>query len=482
MAKQSWSNPDLTDQQVSPPGHDDRSHAAGTLKFRDPALVNLSQEYQGGFAHRRLKAAFVLVVSWGLVFGLYQVAWGSWLVLGFASLLGIQAIRLLKAKPHVLPQPLCFEADGVTVPTIALVVAAKNEELVIGTLVEQLCQVDYPDDRYEIWIVDDHSDDRTPEILADLQRTYPKLHVLRRDAHAQGGKSGALNAVLTKTQVDILAVFDADAQVPPDMLRQVLPLFENDRVGAVQTRKGILNHSLNFWTKGQSIEMMLDSFFQHQRISYTGLGELRGNGQFIRRSALAACGYFNEETITDDLDLTFRLHLNGWDIEFCIYPAVGEEGVTGLVGLWHQRNRWGEGGYQRYLDYWRLIAQNRMGTLKTIDVLSFGIMQYILPSVAIPDLMLAVAKHRVPVLAPLSTIALSLTLTGLVVGVRRVHRARFPETPLPLGGLLIQVLRGFFYMFHWFAIVGFTSIRMALLPKRLKWVKTVHSGGSVDPT
>jgi len=89
---------------------------------------------------------------------------------------------------------------------------------------------------------------------------------------------------------------------------------------------------------------------------------------------LERCGLWNEETITDDLDLTLRL--SQWDIEV-VASAVQEEGVTSAIALWHQRNRWAEGGYQRYLDYWQPIIRNRMGTRKgSVHVL---LIQYILP-------------------------------------------------------------------------------------------------------
>ena len=85
----------------------------------------------------------------------------------------------------------------------------------------------------------------------------------------------------------------------------------------------------NFWTQGQASEMMLDAYFQQQqRIAIGGIGELRGNGQFVRRTALADCKGWNEQTITDDLDLTLKLHINDWDIDLLAYPAVQEEGVT----------------------------------------------------------------------------------------------------------------------------------------------------------
>jgi 1,2-diacylglycerol 3-beta-glucosyltransferase len=72
--------------------------------------------------------------------------------------------------------------------------------------------------------------------------------------------------------------------------------------------------------------MALDAYVQQQRIAFGGIGELRGNGQFVRRTALERCGGWNEETITDDLDLTFRLHLDQWDIEILTCAAVEEEG------------------------------------------------------------------------------------------------------------------------------------------------------------
>lgn len=464
----------------------------------DPEILEFlgrdRQDYQKGFRYRRIKAALVLSLSWGVVFALYQVSWGSSVVVGFTALLSLQAVRLIKARPHDLP-PVFSDAQCLTGPSITLVAAAKNEEMVIGSLVEQLCNVDYPTDRTEVWIIDDNSDDRTPEILEALQRNYPKLNVLRRSAEtAKGGKSGALNAVLGQTQGDIIAVFDADAQVPPNLLRQVLPIFQSSpQVGAVQTRKAISNGELNFWTRGQAIEMRLDSYFQQQRISYTGIGELRGNGQFIRRVALAQCGNFNEETITDDLDLTFRLHLHRWNVEFCLHPAVGEEGVTRFKDLWNQRNRWGEGGYQRYLDYWRWIVRNQMGPLKTIDVISFWFIQYFLPSALIPDLLLALLKHRLPILVPFSSLALSLTLTALWVGTQRVKAVTVNESSaresrggesrggeISLTGFqqFIRLCLGFIYMMHWFAIIGFVNLRIAVLPKRLRWIKTVHYGTS----
>ena len=170
-----------------------------------------------------------------------------------------------------------------------------------------LNQIDYPTTRYELWVVDDNSSDRTYEILQALKPNYPQLKVYRLSESSQGGKSGALNDVLPLTKGEILGVFDADAIIAPALLRSVVPFFNEEKLGAVQVRKSITNGNTNFLTQGQQAEMTLDAFIQQQRVATGGLGELRGNGQFVRKKALDHCGGWNEMTITDDLDLTFRL-------------------------------------------------------------------------------------------------------------------------------------------------------------------------------
>ena len=422
------------------------------------------------FKGRRGKAALVLTIVWSGTITLHLVSWGSIFVLGLTTMLGIHALGIIFAKPRHHSQEI--EGD---LPFVSVLVAAKNEEAVIGRLVKNLCNLEYGNGQYEVWIIDDNSTDNTPQLLAQLKQEYQQLNVFRRDSDAIGGKSGALNQVLPLTKGDIIAVFDADAQVTPDLLLQIVPLFQKEQVGAVQMRKAIANAKENFWTKGQMAEMLLDIWFQQQRTAIGGIGELRGNGQFVRRQALASCGGWNEETITDDLDLTIRLHLDKWDIECVFYPPVEEEGVTNATALWHQRNRWAEGGYQRYLDYWDLILKNLMGTRKTWDLLIFMVTMYILPTAAIPDILMAIARHRPPVLGPVTGLSLGMSVVGMFAGLKHVRSDQQfkPSTYLMV---LFQTLRGSLYMLHWLVVMSSTTARMSFRPKRLKWVKTVHTG------
>ena len=426
-----------------------------------------------GYAGRRRKAATVLMAIWLGTILLYFLPWGSALVLGLASLLTVHTLRFFLATPKAAVAALP-EGERTEWPSVSVLVAAKNEEAVIASLVERLCHLDYPSDRYEVWIIDDNSSDGTTAVLKELVGKYDRLNVLHRTAEASGGKSGALNQALQLAKGEILAVFDADARVSPDLLRRVVPQFDRPRVGAIQLRKAISNASKNFWTQGQATEMIFDAFLQQQRHAAGGIGELRGNGQFVRRKALASCGYFNEETITDDLDLTLRLHLDGWDIDCTFFPTVGEEGVTDAVALWHQRSRWAEGGYQRYLDYWRLISRNRMGWGKTIDTGVFFITMYLLPTAAIPDLFMAILRRQMPMLAPITSLTVCVSVAGMWLGLRQVRRVQ--NQPLHLWQALWQMLRGTLYMLHWFAVMAATTARVSVRPKRLKWVKTVHRG------
>jgi 1,2-diacylglycerol 3-beta-glucosyltransferase len=429
------------------------------------------------YERRRLKAAIALVTVWAFTAMLHLVVWGQWLVYGFALLIGVHLVRVLlrvpPAAPVALPSWQDTPASERTVshlsqwPTVSILVAAKNEVQVIRRLVNSLTAIDYPPARLDIWLIDDNSTDGTGPLMDQLAQDHKNLHVIHRDETATGGKSGALNQVWPMTPGTILLVFDADAQIPPDSVRRVVPLFQQEQVGAVQLRKAIANGTQNFWTRGQIAEMAFDAYCQFKRNALGGIGELRGNGQFVRRTALEQCGGWNEETITDDLDLTLKLHVNGWDVPLIMSPAVREEGVTQAISLWHQRNRWAEGGYQRYLDYWRLLTPRRLGWGKTLDLAIFWMIQYGLPTAALPDLVMAIARQRPPMLVPLSSAAAIFATVGMAQGLRRSQSAS-------LFSILVQTVRGMIYMTHWVVVVATVTSRMAIRPKQLKWVKTQH--------
>ena len=191
-------------------------------------------------------------------------------------------------------------------PTVDVVVAARDEEAVVTRLVERLSALRYPDGRLSLCVVDDGSEDRTPDRLAELQIRFPALRVISRPRNAGGGKSGALNAALAQTQGEWLLILDADAQLSSDQLERLMPFATSGDWSAVQMRKAVTNASSNWLTRAQAMEMAFDAQLQDGRLAGGGVAELRGNGELLRRDLLEACGGFNEDTVTDDLDLSFR--------------------------------------------------------------------------------------------------------------------------------------------------------------------------------
>jgi 1,2-diacylglycerol 3-beta-glucosyltransferase len=473
MSKNSWSGQE-PDKELDP-------LASILSDWSDPEEEEeeFKEDFFQGLSGRRRKAAFVLTSVWGVVITLHLIPWGFAIVLTLTSFLAIQSLILVSARSKSIPENQ-DDKTNTQLPSITLIVAAKNEEAVIANLVKMLCDLDYPQDKYDVWIVNDYSTDRTPIILEQLKQQYKQLKVINRPANAEGGKSGALNQVLSLSNGEIVGVFDADAKVTKDLLQKVFPLFNPESVGAVQVRKAIANSSFNFWTKGQAAEMALDSYLQQQRVASGRMAELRGNGQFVRRSALMRCGGWNEQTITDDLDLTIRLHLDNWEIGVLSTPPVEEEGVTNFLALWHQRSRWAEGGYQRYLDYWRLIFSDRLSVSKKLDLFLFYILsQYLLPTASIPDFLMAIVRHRFPILVPLTSFMLFVSFCGMFNGLIRI-RGEEKLTFLTLVRVSWESLRGMIYMLHWLIVMPSTTARISIRPKKLKWVKTVHEGNAEE--
>jgi len=356
-------------------------------------------------------------------------------------------------------------------PEVDVVVAARDEEAVIVRLVQRVCRLDYPPNCLRLWVVDDGSEDRTAGLLADLERQTPQLTVIRRSREAGGGKSGALNTVLDRLQGRWMLVLDADAGLQADLLQRLVAHAETGRWSAVQLRKAVVNTERNLLTRGQAMEMALDAGIQEGRLLAGGIAELRGNGQLLRRDALAACGGFNEETVTDDLDLSFRLLLAGHPVGILWDPPVEEEAVLTLPSLWRQRQRWAEGGLQRFFDYWPGLTSSRLSLRKRLDLGVFFFIQYALPVIGAFDLFAALLSRSQPAIWPLTFVASGLTGGAMVIGCRR--SAEGPALP-PMNPFSIALGMG--YLAHWFVVIPWVALRMALLPKRLVWAKTLHLG------
>ncbi len=356
-------------------------------------------------------------------------------------------------------------------PNVDVVVAARDEEAVVTRLMERLGALRYPADRLTTWIVDDGSEDKTPDLLNELKPRYPNLNVIRRQRNEGGGKSGALNAALAQSSGEWILVLDADGQISDDQLERLIPIAVLGDWSALQMRKAVTNADTNLLTRAQAMEMAFDALIQQGRLLGGGVAELRGNGQLLRRDVLEACGGFNEDTVTDDLDLSFRFLLQGASTVVLWNPPVREEAVETVSALWKQRQRWAEGGLQRFFDYWPGLLSDRLTPSQRRDLVCFFLLQYALPVLSLADLITSAFMRTTPAYWPLSIAAFSVSGLAYWRGCRRFSEGPNLPKPNPLSLLL-----GIAYLGHWFLVIPWVTLRMALLPKSLVWAKTSHRG------
>jgi 1,2-diacylglycerol 3-beta-glucosyltransferase len=240
--------------------------------------------------------------------------------------------------------------------TWVFLVAALNEEITIGDSVERLLALELADRR--VIVIDDGSDDRTPEILE--QFSHPDLHVLRRSLpEARKGKAQALNAAYQRIgellpdadrERVIVVVVDADGRIAPTAPRFAAAHFENPEVGGVQALVRIYNRGC-FLTHMQDIEFSVyGSVYQAGR-NAKGTAGMGGNGQFNRLAALDSIvegpGPWRNR-LTEDQDLGLRLLAAGWKSRQEVRAVVEQQGVPTLRPLLRQRTRWAQGNLQAF--------------------------------------------------------------------------------------------------------------------------------------
>ncbi len=396
--------------------------------------------------------AFLPAIVVGIVVGGYGL---------FVVLKGQRIVDTLNSIP-ILDKDL---------PTIDILISARDEEAVIQRLVDRLLLIKYPENKLKITIIDDGSNDNTANLLRESSQNATNIQVLNRPRFSKGGKSGALNYGLKLIKGDWIFILDADAQFQDDVLLKIAPTLVARKCDALQLRKAVSNPKQNLLTTCQAMEMAMDAVIQQGRFYSGGVTELRGNGQFIKRSVLDKCGGFNEDTVTDDLDLSFRFLINSASIGIIWDPPIAEEGVENLYSLWKQRQRWSEGGLQRFFDYFPHLISNNLTISKRIDLLCFFILQYLLPVVSFVDVIYSIVSRTVPIIWPLSIIALAISSFAYYAGCRK--RSYGPPIPSPK---LFHIFIATVYLMHWFVVIPFITLKMSFLPKKLVWVKTNHFG------
>ena len=365
-------------------------------------------------------------------------------------------------------------------PFVSIMIPAHNEEYVIANTVENILAIDYP--HFEIIVIDDRSSDNTPNVIKELESKYDKVKALIRSYDAFPGKSAVLNDAMNLAKGDAILVFDADATVEPDFLNKLIPNLEPADVGAVQARKVIRNKDYNFLTRCQNNEYTLDTHFQTGRDAVKGAVELRGNGELIKREALEDIGGWNNYTITDDLDMSTRLHIKGWDIRFCPNACVYEEGIIYVFPLFRQRRRWLEGTIRRYLEYFGEAIKSKKMSLRARLDMAIYITQFIMPLWFMMEVVFRIMRLVTDKICPsaysLHNVLWSSLVIASVVGLGFFMAIRYALRRydfIPRLSALKQAFETTVYMLAiWFPMELFICGKILFCKKDMNWGKTAH--------
>ena len=360
--------------------------------------------------------------------------------------------RVRKQRKHPIEKNYNYK------PFVSILIPAHNEAVVIDKTIDNIMQMDYPN--YEVIVIDDRSSDDTAAVLDNICSKYTNLKYFSRTKDAFPGKSAVLNDALKIAKGDAILVFDADARVKPDFLKELIPALEPEQVGAVQARKVIINRNQNFLTRCQDNEMAVDTHFQVGRDAVKGAVELRGNGELIKRKALEDVGGWNIYTITDDLDLSTKLQIKGWDVRFCPDVCVYEEGVVSYIPLLKQRRRWIEGSIRRYLEYFLdVLTSKNMSLRVSLDMTAY-ITEFILPVWMLSELAFQSFRY---IKDDSNWISSSIVLSGLMCCffiVALFYSLRKYVKLKPLDNILQSIATAMYIVVLWFPLAIFIIFKV----------------------
>ncbi len=241
-------------------------------------------------------------------------------------------------------------APGLTqMPFVTVQIPIYNERFVAGRIIAGVCALDWPQERLEIQVLDD-STDETRHIIAALIADYQAQGVNITHQHRDertGYKAGALAEGLKRAQGEFIAIFDADFIPSPDFLQQTMPYFADERIGFLQTRWGHLNEHFSLLTRLQAIAIDAHFMIEQQARSQSGLFmNFNGTAGVWRTKAIHDAGGWHIDTLTEDLDLSYRALLAGWKpIYLRDYVVPGELPMT-MGGFRRQQHRWARGSTQ----------------------------------------------------------------------------------------------------------------------------------------
>jgi cellulose synthase/poly-beta-1,6-N-acetylglucosamine synthase-like glycosyltransferase len=254
-----------------------------------------------------------------------------------------------KQVPHPVPNPW---------PKVTVQLPVYNELYVVERLIDALAKLNYPNDLLQIQILDD-STDQTSELIQVKLLAYPKVNFqyLHR-SNRKGFKAGALKQALPLSEGEFIAIFDADFVPDPDFLIKTLPYFSTSQVGMVQSRWTHLNQNYSLLTQLQAFA--LDAHFlieQSGRNQQGAFINFNGTGGIWRKACILDAGNWEEDTLTEDLDLSYRAQRKGW--RFVYRPEIESPAELPpiLSAIKSQQFRWTKGGAECAMKHLAIVMK-----------------------------------------------------------------------------------------------------------------------------
>ena len=302
-----------------------------------------------------------------IFFGLYIFS------LAFIVLYNLLQLNLLRQylgrKRFAAPPPL----NPINVPFVTIQLPLFNEPYVAERLIDNIVTLDYPRDRFEIQILDDSTDNTT--VLCDKKAAIYRnkgfdIRVIHR-ADRQGFKAGALAEGLVQAKGDFIAIFDADFLPNPLFLQKTAPYFQDAKVGVVQTRWTHLNDDYSLFTKLQALQLNVH-FTIEQMGRKTGRHFLQFNGTagIWRKQTIIDAGGWKADTLTEDLDLSFRAQLNNWEIVYLEDVEAPAELPVEMNGIKSQQFRWMKGGAENARRLAPIIMKSKLKMVTKLHALA----------------------------------------------------------------------------------------------------------------
>ena len=247
-------------------------------------------------------------------------------------------------KNKTIEPPAHFQLDNL--PRVTVQLPIYNEQYVVDRLLDAVCRLDYPNDKLDIQLLDD-STDETVEVARLLVERYvalghPVTYIHR--TNREGFKAGALEAGLKTAKGEFIAIFDADFVPPPDFLLKCIHHFTDPKIGMVQTRWTHINRHYSVLTEVEAI--LLDGHFvlEHSGRSRSGaFFNFNGTAGMWRRSAIDEAGGWEHDTLTEDTDLSYRAQLKGWKFIYLQDVECPAELPVEMTAFKTQQARWAKG-------------------------------------------------------------------------------------------------------------------------------------------